>query len=680
VAVLDTPRTASPRPEPVIIDLRSRRRSFGRLPRIPTLPAKPTTEPVEKETLTYQPALDGLRGLAVAGVLLFHGGFSWAVGGYLGVSTFFTLSGYLITTLLLAEHGRSGTISLKGFWSRRFRRLLPASLLTLAGIVVLFGPFVATADQLAELPGDVTAALLDVANWRFILADTSYADLFTAPSPVQHFWSLAIEEQYYLLFPLLTAGLLAVGRGSRRVLGGALLALTALSTLVMYLLYEPGTDTARVYYGTETRAAELLLGAVFAVVVISRPDLLARLPRRLLTVSGVLVLAVTFYWWGTVEQSSSWLYQGGFTIYALTTVVLLAVILQPGPVTTSLSLEPLRLLGRISYGVYLIHWPIFLWLTEDRTHLRAFPLFVLRMAVTIGLATLSFRYLEQPVRSRKALTTPRAWVFAPAAAFAVFVGVVALGAATESQQDDSLGAILDESPAPVDPDAILEAAPDAPDTGTVPNVDRVLLVGDSVMGQAYEVFRQVFEDQGIATGYAGGPSTGPLQPQGDWARQIDDWVARFDPDVVVMEACCDYTQDTDQVYVDPEGNEVLPATEAVYPNWEREVRDLTRRAQAGGAEVIWVLSPAVQTNGFYGPLESHVPRLNDIYRRLGVPTIDWGAVITPGGTYTDTLPGPDGEPVDVRLDDGVHMTEFGNRLLADLTLADVVAAGENPVF
>jgi hypothetical protein len=200
------------------------------------------------------------------------------------------------------------------------------------------------------------------------------------------------------------------------------------------------------------------------------------------------------------------------------------------------------------------------------------------------------------------------------------------------------------------------------------------------MGQAYEVFRGVFEDQGIATGYAGGPSTGPLQPQGDWARQIDDWVGRFDPDVVVMEACCDYTQDTDQVYVDPAGNEVLPGTDAVYPNWEREVRDLTRRAQAGGAEVIWVLNPVVQTNGFYGPLEEHVLRVNDIYRRLGVPTIDWGAIVTPGGRFTDTLPGPDGEPEDVRLDDGVHMTEFGNHLLADVTLADVLAAGENPVF
>jgi hypothetical protein len=118
----------------------------------------------------------------------------------------------------------------------------------------------------------------------------------------------------------------------------------------------------------------------------------------------------------------------------------------------------------------------------------------------------------------------------------------------------------------------------------------------------------------------------------------------------------------------------------VYPNWDREVRDLIRRAQAGGAQVIWVLSPTVQTNGFYGPLEDHVERLNEMYRQLPVPLLDWGTVITPGGSYADTLPGPDGDPVDVRLADGVHMTEFGNQLLADLTLAEVELVGEHPVF
>ena len=631
-------------------------------------------------SLTYQPALDGLRGLAVAGVLLFHAGFSWAVGGYLGVSTFFTLSGYLITTLLLAEHERSGTISLRAFWVRRFRRLMPASLVALAGIVVLFGPFVADPDQLAELPGEVIAALAYVANWQFIFAEQSYADLFTAPSPVQHFWSLAIEEQYYLFFPLLMAGLLGVGRGSRRVLAGALGGLAALSTILMISLYTPGTDTARVYYGTDTRAVELLAGALLAVALAARPEFFRAIPRRALTTAGAAVLAITAFWWMSVEQTSSWLYEGGLTLYALSTVVLLVVVLHPGPVQRALAVEPLRQLGRISYGVYLLHWPIFLWLTPDRTDLSALPLFVLRVAVTLAAAVLSFRLVEQPVRTRQALIGPRNRLVAPAMVLVLVVAVVSFGVATRDRQDDSLGRILDASPEPLDPDDLQAAPPGEADAGTVPAVDRVLLVGDSVMGQAYEVFSGIFAERGIVTGYAGGPSTGPLQPQGDWARQIDDWVERFDPDVVVMEACCDYTQATDDVYVDPDGNEVLPATDAVYPNWDREVRDLIRRARSGGAHVIWVLAPPVQTIGFYGPLEEHVERLNRMYRNLPVPLLDWGEVVAPDGDYSDTVPGPDGEPEVVRLADGVHMTPFGNRLLADLTLRQVEAVGEHPVF
>ena len=215
----------------------------------------------------------------------------------------------------------------------------------------------------------------------------------------------------------------------------------------------------------------------------------------------------------------------------------------------------------------------------------------------------------------------------------------------------------------------------------MPTVDRVLLVGDSVMGQAYEVFRGVFEDQGITTGYAGGPSTGPLQPQGDWARQIDDWVTRFDPDVVVMEACCDYTQATDEVYVDPEGNEVLARHRRRVPQLGPGGAGPHPAGPGGrGPASSGSSSPPVQTNGFYGPLEEHVSRLNQMYRDLPVPLLDWGRVIAPGGTYTDSVIGPDGEPEVVRLADGVHMTEFGNELLADLTLEQVELVGEHPVF
>src|SRR5262245_33093968 len=170
------------------------------------------------DPLGYEPALDGLRAVAVMAVLFFHARFSWAQGGFLGVSTFFTLSGFLITSLLLREHATTGSISLRSFWRRRFRRLLPASWLTLALVIAMGAAGWWNNDQLRDLRGDVPAALAQVVNWHFILADRSYGAQFAAPSPLEHYWSLSLEEQFYLVFPLAVAGLLILGRRRRGVL------------------------------------------------------------------------------------------------------------------------------------------------------------------------------------------------------------------------------------------------------------------------------------------------------------------------------------------------------------------------------------------------------------------------------------------------------------------------------
>jgi len=213
--------------------------------------------------LRHEPALDGLRGLAVVAVVLFHAGWSHAVGGFLGVSTFFTLSGYLITSLLLAERERTGRIDLPSFWARRARRLLPAAITTLLGVSLLAATL-ATPEQLATLRGDVLSALGYVANWRFLLAGRSYGDLFAAPSPVLHFWSLAIEEQLYVAFPIVV--LLTPARRLAAVLG-VLIAGSVLSSVV---LFDAGGANDAVYYGTFTRAAELLVGGLLAVAVTRR--------------------------------------------------------------------------------------------------------------------------------------------------------------------------------------------------------------------------------------------------------------------------------------------------------------------------------------------------------------------------------------------------------------------------
>lgn len=353
----------------------------------------------EGTRLPHLPALDGLRGLAVAGVLAFHAGLDVMVGGYLGVSSFFTLSGFLITSLLLRQSDHDG-VSLRGFWARRLRRLLPAALVTLFGVLVLFAPFVATASQRGAMQGDVLASLFDVANWWFILSDDSYGALFVDPSPVLHFWSLAIEEQFYLLFPILMVLVWRVAGARRRVMAGVFVVLCALGVALPFV-FDMGED--RVYFGTDTRAPELLLGAVLAVAVSSRTVrrrlVLHRGRRDLVAALGALALAVQLYWWWTLEQSTTWLYRGGFAAYAvLSCAVILAAVVPTGPVRTVLAVAPLRWLGARSYGIYLIHWPLFLAFRQELPDAPPLARAAVATAITLVLAELSYRLIESPIR------------------------------------------------------------------------------------------------------------------------------------------------------------------------------------------------------------------------------------------------------------------------------------------
>jgi peptidoglycan/LPS O-acetylase OafA/YrhL len=419
--------------------------------RAETPPEPPRADPEPKaETraphLPYFAGLDGLRGIAVAGVLLFHAGFPWMVGGYLGVSTFFTLSGFLITSLLLAERASAGGVSLKAFWVRRFRRLMPAALACLV-LALLFGVFVADAVQLENLAGDVIAALAYVANWHFIFSGQSYADLFVAgESPVLHFWSLAIEEQFYLFYPLLIALVVGVGSLSRRattdrrrwwlreagrryrsLVAAALIGLISASLAITLFA---GYSDNRIYMGTDTRATELLIGGLLAVVLFNA-KVTGRLARRGIVqtaavVLGALALIGTVALWSNTPQSASWLYHGGFTLYAMiSATVITAAILPSGPVAWVLALGPIRHLGRISYGVYLYHWPIFLALRQ-KADLDQWSLLLVGGAITLALAELSFHFLEMPIRRGRRLFRIRPIRVAPVAAVAIAVVAIIL--------------------------------------------------------------------------------------------------------------------------------------------------------------------------------------------------------------------------------------------------------------
>ena len=369
------------------------------------------------------PGLDGLRGLAVAGVVLFHADLGVMVGGYLGVSTFFTLSGFLITTLLLNEAHDRDTIALGGFLGRRFRRLLPASLLTIALVATLFAWLVATVEQLEGLRAGVLSSLAQVANWHFILAGSSYGELFSAPSPLLHFWSLAIEEQFYLVFPLTVLGLWRLSGGRRAVLG-VVFAVGAAVSALLPTLFTMSTD--RVYFGTDTRAAELLLGAVLAIVLADRRvrrKLAAPTTWRTLVVTGAVGLgALQLWWWWSLEQSTPVLYRGGFALYAaMTCVVIAAASLPDGPLRRVLSVPPLLWLGARSYGIYLVHWPLFLALRQSWPDASAPLRAAIGIPLALALAELSYRFVEMPIRERRSPVSKRFATYAVVSIVAIAV-------------------------------------------------------------------------------------------------------------------------------------------------------------------------------------------------------------------------------------------------------------------
>ncbi|HAC81673.1 MAG TPA: hypothetical protein DCG06_15345, partial [Deltaproteobacteria bacterium] len=312
----------------------------------------------------------------------------------------------MITSLFLSEWERSGRLDLVAFWARRFRRLMPAALLTLV-IMAIFARFIASAAQRTALAEDVFWSLFYVANWHFYISNTAYTELFSAPSPLQHFWSLAIEEQFYFLFPLVAAGALLLGRGSHRVLAAVLLGLSGISVVIGVLLIGQGAPIDRVYYGSDTRAAELLLGGALAVWTFGRPAFSGS-ARLLVQVVGLVCLVLMVWTWSVVDLNSVWLYQGGFALYTILSLgVILASVQPEGPLRTFLANRFLRWTGRVSYAAYLFHWPIFLLLNEQRTGLAEPALLLLRVSITFALAECSYRFLESPIRSGKWLRGAR---------------------------------------------------------------------------------------------------------------------------------------------------------------------------------------------------------------------------------------------------------------------------------
>ena len=361
-------------------------------------------EPV-KRNQRYMPGLDGLRAIAVLAVIAFHLDRSAVPGGQLGVGIFFTLSGYLITDLLLAQLSARGKIKLGSFWLARARRLLPALFVMLAVVVAwvtIFGP-----SQPDQFRKGVVSALFYVNNWEQIFANSSYFARFAGESPLIHLWSLSVEEQFYILWPfLLLIGVKLVrerplASGVRPRLALVTLAIALASSIEMAVLYHPSLDPSRIYYGTDTRAAGLLFGAALAMVWPSR-----RLSRRItaqarntLDAVGVLGLAIVAVMIWRTSEISSFLYHGGFVLLSLATVMILMPLAHPAcRLGRWLGVRPLRWVGERSYGIYLWQSPIIVLTSPQGFHKGSLLRDVLQVAAIFGIAALSWRFVEDPIR------------------------------------------------------------------------------------------------------------------------------------------------------------------------------------------------------------------------------------------------------------------------------------------
>ena len=532
--------------------------------------AATTTVAPTRPVLQYDPALDGMRGLAVAGVVAFHLGH--LQGGFLGVDLFFTLSGYLITRLMLLEIANTGRVSMRAFWTRRAWRLLPVLYVLLAALAV-YAATAARPDELEGIRGPGISSLLFVSNWWFIADGNGYWDIFTAPSPLEHVWSLSIEQQFYVVWPLLAVAVLRSGRGRGRLLATTV-ALAAASTALLAVLARD--DVSRAYFGSGARMSSILVGAALAIVV-DRGD--AWLPRvaqsRAAPWIGLGAATLIASTWITIDGATDrWFYTGGFLLHAIAVAAIVGLLLyhRSSLPARLLAFGPIRLLGVISYGVYLWHWPTIVLLDEDRTGLDGVALLLVRLATTLALSVASYRLVEKPAQRRLARRWRAAIVFPVAAAVigaALWVTTIAptstssastppppplvvpqpTAASTTGPAADESGSTtgstapattteatgtVDTADASASPSSLLDVVPPTLPTLRTPTASdplRVLLVGDSYMYDAQPGIVASLEATGVVEVIQGAQLGFALANEG-WELTLQDLVDEHQPDLV----------------------------------------------------------------------------------------------------------------------------------------------------
>lgn len=645
----------------------------------------------EARRFGYRAPLDGLRAFAVLGVMAYHGGITWTRGGFLGVDAFFVISGYLITSLLVNEWGEHGTVRLRSFWARRARRLLPALFLVI-GAVAIYAGVAAPTDTLGQLRSDALATIGYVANWHQIIAGQGYFAKQALPSPFLHTWSLAIEEQFYLLWPLVLLLLLRRRRSVKLLFAFTVVAGVS-SAVEMAVLFRPAHDTARVYYGTDTRAQSLLIGAALALVLLGRAPARRAWSRFALTAAAVVGIGVTGWAWSQLDGNSPFIFRGGFALVGLAFAAVITGVVQVPQswLAKALSVAPLRYVGRISYGLYLWHWPVYLTLDHARTGLTGNALLAVRFATTFVLAIASYHLVEAPVR-RGALRNWRAFVVTPAAALGAALGVVlatasapaALAAAPHFHAESASSTLSVPPPPPVLP---------LPATGAHTGPIRMLMVGDSVAVTLADGLYPVASQYGMTIVNAGTIGCGVVRggPYNDrgvvgmplpgcqvWPQTWTAAVDAVDPDVVAV--LIGRWETLDRVHDGQYRHLGDPDFDAYI---ESELETAVNVLSAKGAHVAFLTSPyfqgAEKPDGSIWPQDNpaRVQVLNSLLTAVAanhpgvVSVVPLGAILDPGDHFAETVDG-----IQVRYSDGVHITPYGGAWLAPKIMPSLLELGE----
>lgn len=657
--------------------------------------SRPTQPNLATASPGYRTGLDGMRAVAVGLVVAFHLGY--LDGGNLGVDTFFVISGWLITWRLLAEHDRTTRIGLGHFWGARVRRLMPASL-TVIGLVVVLWPLLGI--SVASLRRDALFATFWSSNWGTISGGGDYWARFGDVSPLTHFWSLAIEEQFYLVWPLVLVGVVALARrwrlGSRAAVSTVALVLAAASILFMAALFDPADRTAS-YMNTFARAHALLIGAAAGAFTVDRDGSLrgGGIARRLAPTAAVGALTLVAF----SSERSDWLFRWGFPLFAALAVIVVVAVAD-GAWTRVLAARPMRWVGDRSYGIYLWHWPVIVLLDEQRTPLDGMPLALLRVAVSVALADLSYRWIEQPIRSRRRLAGWHGGV-AAVGAIATIVAVTLL-AVPAPRSSDALIVTLAPTPtvaalAPTTtaaaPSRALAAPAETvprPPVSTAPPAPRpvrVLVVGDSTavhLAEALVPYSTQHSDTVLA-GSAAFPGCGlsafddgrlhamtdssGQQSTIDLSACVSEWdsiarrVTNEGYEVVLVSVGpwdgTDITMADGRVVsvADPDGTTMI----------SRAYRAFVGQVEATGARVVWITPPDIdlEWDRIASPMDDPVrwQALRSIVADLPVEQIDLPAWLT-----ANDLDGALGRP------DGVHLsTDAADAFVREAVVPQLVA-------